>query len=249
MKLSYKFRNTNQLILILLVNMLLISCGTYQSAYNNDGIYEGYSNTDTEKNVIVVGEKAYNNYNKNYFTNELERLEDLEEETIFTDVDSYNSPDNSYEEDDLSYNTNPSWGNNDNNDVVVYINNNNNGSYWNNLDGITLDGITLDGTIGDLIIGVIEIDGVGTMDVNNGWGWNNGFNNWGYNPFWYSYHNNLAFGWGMYGGYNNGFGNSYNNNRYTTSNSRYGRRATYNNFYSRDNIRTRNSSTVSKKKS
>ena len=32
------------------------------------------------------------------------------------------------------------------------------------LTGITLDGITLDGTIGDLIIGVIEIDGVGTME-------------------------------------------------------------------------------------
>ena len=33
------------------------------------------------------------------------------------------------------------------------------------LTGITLDGITLDGTIGDLIIGVIEIDGVGTTDL------------------------------------------------------------------------------------
>ena len=212
MKLSYKFRNTNQLILILLVNMLLLSCGTYQSAYNNDGIYEGYSNTDIEKKVIVVGEKAYNNYNKNYFTNELERLEDLEEETIFTDVDSYNSPDNSYEEDDLSYNTNPSWGNNENNDVVVYINNNNNGSYWNNFGwnnfGWNNRGFNNWG---------YRNRWGWNNGFNNGWGWNNGFNNWGYNPFWYSYHNNLAFGWGMYGGYNNGFGNSYNNNRYNST--------------------------------
>jgi hypothetical protein len=32
------------------------------------------------------------------------------------------------------------------------------------LTGVILDGITLDGTIGDLIIGVIEIDGVGAME-------------------------------------------------------------------------------------
>jgi len=57
MKLSYQFRNSNQLILILLVNLLLFSCGTYQSAYNKDGIYEGDSNTDIEKKVIIVGEK------------------------------------------------------------------------------------------------------------------------------------------------------------------------------------------------
>ena len=238
MKLSYKFRNTNQFILICVVNLLLSSCGTYQSAYNNDGVYDSDTSTQTGQKVIVLDQKGYNNYNENYFTNELERLEDLDEETIFTDVDSYNSPDNSYEEDDLSYNTNPSWGNNDNNDVVVYINNNNNGSYWNNFGWNNFGW----NNRGFNNWGYRNRWGWNNgMGWNNGWGWNNGFNNWGNNPFWYSYHNNLAYGWGMYGGYNNGFGNSYNNNRYN-SNSRYGRRSTYNNFYSRDNIRTRNSS-------
>ena len=39
MKLLYKNMNINNMILIVMVNLLLVSCGTYQSVYNNDGIY------------------------------------------------------------------------------------------------------------------------------------------------------------------------------------------------------------------
>jgi hypothetical protein len=43
MKLLYKNLNINQLILFISANLLLVSCGTYQSAYNDDGIYADVS--------------------------------------------------------------------------------------------------------------------------------------------------------------------------------------------------------------
>tara|TARA_B110000240_G_scaffold162952_1_gene182698 strand:- start:509 stop:892 length:384 start_codon:yes stop_codon:yes gene_type:complete len=126
MKRSYRFCNTNQCILFIATSLLLVSCGTYQSAYINDGIYGSDTSEQLEENVIIVDENGYKKYNNNYFTNELERLEDLDEDVVFTDVDSYNSPDIAYEEDNLNYNTNPSWGSNGNNDVVVNVNLNSN---------------------------------------------------------------------------------------------------------------------------
>jgi hypothetical protein len=220
--------------------LLFVSCGTYQSAYIYDGIYGSDTSEQLEEKVIVVDENGYKEYNNNYFTNELERLEDLDEDVVFTDVDSYNSPDMAYEEDDVNYNTNPSWGSNGNNDVVVNVNLNSN-PYWNDFGP------------GFNNWGYRNRWGWNNgMGFNNGWGWNNGFNNWGFNnwahnPFWHPYHNNLAFGWGMYGNYNRGFGNSYGYNRFN-GNGRYGRRTSYNNFYTRDNINARGTATVSRRR-
>ena len=245
MKLSYKFLNTNQFILILAINLLLFSCGTYQSAYNNDGIYGSDTSEQIEEKIIIVDENGYKEYNNNYFTNELERLEDLDEDAVFTDVDSYNSPDRAYEEDNLNYNTNPSWGSNGNNDVVVNVNLNSN-PYWNDFgQGFNNFGFNNWGYRN-------RWGWNNGMGFNNGWGWNNGFNNWGFNnwahnPFWHPYHNNVAFGWGMYGNYNQGFGNFYGYNRFNR-NGRYGRRASYNNFYTRDNINARGTATVSRRR-
>ena len=39
MKLLYKNLKLLQLILFVTANLLLVSCGTYQSVYNDDGIY------------------------------------------------------------------------------------------------------------------------------------------------------------------------------------------------------------------
>ena len=192
MKLSYKKSNINKFILLSIANLFLISCGTYQSVYNNnDGIYNSDTELQTKNKVIVVDASEYENYDNNYFTNELERLDNLNDEAIFTEVDSYNSPDSLYVEDDLNYNTNPSWGNNEDNDVVVNVNLIND-SYWNNFG----PGFNNFGW---------NNNGFNNWGSRGRWGWNNGFNNWGYNPFWNPYYNNYAYGWG----FNNGFYNPY----------------------------------------
>ena len=240
MKLSYKTRNIQQFILIIIANLVLASCGTYQSAYN-DGIYNSDTNSQREKKVIIAGEREYKNYNNTYFTNELERLDNLNDEAIFTDVDTYSSPDSIYAEDDLNYNTNSSWGNNDNNDVVVHVNLIN-GSNWNDF-GFGYNNFGWNN------------GGFNNWGPRGRWGWNNGFNNWGYNPFWNPYYNNYAFGQGFNNGFNNGFYNPYfgafsnpyrfNNNSYY-GNTRTGRRGTYNNTFRRGAVNFRNSSITSR---
>jgi hypothetical protein len=238
MKLSYKTSNIQQFTLIIIANLVLVSCGTYQSVYN-DGIYNSDTNSQREKKVIIAGEKEYENYNNTYFTNELERLDNLNDEAVFTDVDTYSSPDSTYVEDGLNYNTNPSWGNNDNNDVVVHVNSIN-GSNWNDF-GFGYNNFGWNN------------GGFNNWGPRGRWGWNNGFNNWGYNRFWNPYYNNFAFGQG----FNNGFYNPYygafsnpyrfNNNSYY-SNTRIGRRGTYNNTFRRGVVNARNSSITSRRR-
>lgn len=240
MKLSYKTRNIQQFILIIIANLVLVSCGTYQSAYN-DGIYNSDTNSQREKKVIIAGEREYKNYNNTYFTNELERLDNLNDEAIFTDVDTYSSPDSIYAEDDLNYNTNSSWGNNDNNDVVVHVNLIN-GSNWNDF-GFGYNNFGWNN------------GGFNNWGPRGRWGWNNGFNNWGYNSFWNPYYNNYAFGQGFNNGFNNGFYNPYfgafsnpyrfNNNSYY-GNTRIGRRGTYNSTFRRGAVNFRNPSITSR---
>jgi hypothetical protein len=239
MKLFYNQRNLNQFILFSIANLILVSCGTYQSAYNNDGIYNSDTEIQRESKVVVVDQKGYNSYNSSYFTNELERLDNLNDEAVFTDVDTYSSPDTLYVEDGLNYNTNPSWGNNDNNDVVVHVNLIN-GSNWNDF-GFGYNNFGWNN------------GGFNNWGPRGRWGWNNGFNNWGYNPFWNPYYNNFAFGQG----FNNGFYNHYygafsnpyrfNNNSYY-GNTRIGRRGTYNNTFRRGVVNARNSSITSRRR-
>ena len=222
MKLLYKNLNLKQLILFISANLLLVSCGTYQSAYNDDGIYGDVSPNKEEQKVVVLNEQEFDDYENNYFTKKLEVLESIDDNEVFIDVDSYNSKDN-YADDEiideaLNYNESQPWGYEDNN-VIVHINLNNDpfmyGNNWN-------------------------------MGFNSGWGFNNGigFNNWGAwgnpywgnrfwgnrfwgnNPYWHPFHNGLA--------WNGGFNNPYWNNRYWNNNNRnrnyrYGRRTASNN--------------------
>ena len=57
MKLRYAKPNLNQLLFILAVNFVLISCGTYQSASYNDGIYGDQTTTSAKKKVIIIDEE------------------------------------------------------------------------------------------------------------------------------------------------------------------------------------------------
>jgi len=234
MKLLYKKLNINQLILFISANLLLVSCGTYQSAYNNDGIYADVSTKKEEQKIVVINEREFNDYEENYFTKKLEVLESIDDNEVFIDVDSYNSNDN-YVDDQiideaLNYDASQPWGYEDNN-VIVHINLNNDpfmfGNNWN-------------------------------MGFNNGWGFNNwgiwgnpywGNRFWGNNPYWQPFYNGLA--------WNGGFNTPYWNNRYWNNNRsrnyRYGRRTANNNNnrYSRRNssVTARNRTTTSRRNS
>jgi len=74
MKLLYKNLKLLQLILFVTANLLLVSCGTYQSVYNDDGIYNDENTTNKDKKVIVVDEEQYNDYEENYFTKKIRSI-------------------------------------------------------------------------------------------------------------------------------------------------------------------------------
>lgn len=226
MKLLHKNLKLHQLILVVTANLLLVSCGTYQSAYNNDGIYSDQNTRETERKVIVVNEEEYNDYEENYFTKKLGVLESIDDNEVFTDVDSYNSG-TTYTDDEvideaLNYSANQPWGYDNN--VIVNINLMND-PYWG-------------GGFNNWAF------------QNNGWGYNNwGFRNWGMwgnpfwgnNPYWHPYHRGMAWNNGYSYAFLPNFGiNGFRNNRYNNGSYRYGRRTT------NKNITTRNSRTNSR---
>jgi hypothetical protein len=226
MKLHYINLKANQILLLFICSFLFVSCGTYQSIYNDDGIYADETATSENKKVVVVNQKDYKQYNDNYFTEELNRLESIDNKDIFTDVDDYRSSDsldiNEDRFDDRIHNE--PWGYSDNNDIVVQVNINTS-PYWN-----------------DFYLG----------NFNNPWGYTNwgfrrGFNGfWGYNPYWppYYYGYNRPY-WSPYRyGYNRPYYNPYN---IGYRNYRYGRRTAYNNRYSINNTVTSRRGVISKR--
>ena len=86
-----------QSTVLLALIISLSSCGTYQSAYNDDGIY-GLSQPEDEEIVIV--EKS--EFDQNYFTRNLRYIQNIEEDDYFTDIDSYGYDNPIYEDDSSS---------------------------------------------------------------------------------------------------------------------------------------------------
>jgi len=84
---------TSTLSLLVILVFSLYSCGTYQSVYSSDdGIYgNGIPEMD---GITVVDEEEFN---KNYFTYELEKMQELNNEDIFTDIDDYYYDDGTYD--------------------------------------------------------------------------------------------------------------------------------------------------------
>lgn len=78
-----------KIALLLVLFISLYSCGTYQSVYNDDGIYA----SDNQKEVVVIQKKS--DFDQNYFSKQLEELESLNDEDTFTNIDDY------FYEDDL----------------------------------------------------------------------------------------------------------------------------------------------------
>jgi len=177
-----------------LIGILITSCGSYQQAsyYDNDGIYSSSNKQVTTNNKQAVVKKTDNTY-ANYFGEKANEYNDILENEIFTDVDSYYS-------NQL----------NDSTDVALqtdYINQNNN----------------YNGTAGwgenptNVSINIHDNWGWNNAGFFNNWGWGNAgfYNNWGYGGYgwnrFYSpwrnrgFYNNWGYGYGFnygWGGYN-----------------------------------------------
>lgn len=272
MRLKNYFQKNRAVGIFLAATLLMLtSCGSYEYASYDDGIYgEARSQRNQVPTRTVAPEtETTSNYYANYFSEKSAQIDNaIEQDAIFTDVDSYSSE--NYDPADstnvaLNYESGqPAWGS-DYDEISVNIYN----TGWNNW-------------------GWNAGWGPGLGFGWNNWGWNNwgwnagwgyGWNNWGWNvgfgnPYWYGggfwcppYYNN---GYGFYGrnriAYNRGYRNrgfrsayasnyrnrgaynsrsrSYNNRSRSRS---YNRRSTYNNRrrISADNNRRARTSTYS----
>ncbi len=195
----------------LLVITSIVSCGTTQRASgNDDGIYADDLEMPQRK-IIAIDKKEYDGYDENYFTKELERLDNLNNIDIITDIENYKSEDYDFEgtldnnnrelETQISTNKEP-WGYNSSSDVVVNVN--------------TFGGYSRFGW------GIYDPfwDPYWERPWSFGWG-----NRWGrYNSYWYPYpfshYRNSAFYAGTGGFYNPYYCLSYYNYRYGYRNYR-----------------------------
>ncbi len=238
MKTNYYLTTKNIPYLVLFFSgLLFVSCGSYQNSsyYDNDGVYRG-TNGNRE---VTSNDGRQNNTNlayQNYFKSKQLNAE----ETVFTDVESYSSVEDSSATSERNYDTYAAWGSNPTSVTVNVYDNNWGWNYWNSWYG----------------------PGWGWGWNNwygSGWGWNVGWgwNSW-YGPGWgWGWNNWYGPGWG-YGWYGNGwyghnyaytrgrrtggyYGNRYTDGRYNgrTSYTTSGRTSTRNNF----GTGTRNSST------
>lgn len=121
MERNYSKRNIATYLLSLFVIVLASSCTIYQNVPNDDGIY---SSEKREPRVIVENSDEHREYEDNYFSKELERLDQINGTDILTDIDNYSSVDTVPDlQDNINRTpTNRAWGYNDNDDVVVNIN-------------------------------------------------------------------------------------------------------------------------------
>lgn len=204
MKLHYKNSNLFNISTLFLLNLVLISCGSYQNVDNNDGIYSDTRSNQEQKPIVIVEKEQAENYEHNYFTKELERLNSLNDSDIFLDADSYYSGDNLNDEE--YYEENSPWGYEEN-DVVVNINLVND-PFWGGFNTGW---------------GWYNPWGVNYWNYR---GWYNpywGNRVWVYNPYWGPYYN--SWGWGPRWRGNPYWNNWGWNNMYYNNRVRYGRRA------------------------
>ena len=132
MKINYNYKSISISLYSLFMIVFATSCTIYQNVPNNDGIYSSETN---RQNVIVANSEEYREYENNYFTKELERIDNINGTDILTDIETYSSVNDTIQNstDNISeYNSNSAWGYEDNNNVVININLNNNGYGWGN---------------------------------------------------------------------------------------------------------------------
>ena len=249
MKSNYSKQSVSTYLLSLIVLVFTSSCTIYQNVPDNDGIY---SSEKKERRVIEVNSQKHRDYENNYFSKEIERLDNINGTDIFIDIERYSSLNDSIPNvtDSISdYNPNSAWGY-DNDDVVININYNNGfgwGNNWNLYDPYLSYGFF-------------------NPWFGGGWAnrWNPGFYYGGFRSFYNPYFNPFGpyhpFYHGLAGyrsarwrylnggnGFYNGFNNDFNYGRRSGYASNSTRRVTNTNSrrrvsFSNDNARARNSS-------
>lgn len=141
MKLNYSKRTFSTFLLSFFVLVLTSSCTIYQNVPNDDGIYSdsdtNFSSGEKRTRVIEENSDEHREYEKNYFTKELESLEGIDDSDVLTDIDNYSSVNDSISDVTVNY-TPQSWGHGEDDDIVVNINLNNDyrwgGGFWNYCD-------------------------------------------------------------------------------------------------------------------
>ncbi len=131
MERNYSKTRLSAYLLSLSVFVFASSCTIYQNVPDDDGIY---SSEKKEPRVIVENSDEHRDYENNYFTKELERIDDINGTDILIDIESYSSVNDSIPSDLDSisnYNTGRAWGFDDNDEVVININLNGSGNYYN----------------------------------------------------------------------------------------------------------------------
>ncbi|HEA30518.1 MAG TPA: hypothetical protein ENH91_11075 [Leeuwenhoekiella sp.] len=214
----------------------LVSCGSFQYASYDDGVYGKSTRIPAETQRQDVAQQqstsdADAGYYSNYFSQGAEQVQQANDEgIIFTDVDSYSSTgeyddDAVVQEESMGYNGQPAWGATYD-DVIVNIYPSNNfgwgyGGFYNNFWGVGYGGY-----------------GYGGGYYGYG-GFPNYYGGFGY-PF-YGYGGGYGYGYAgfnpYYGGFY-GYNNYYRNNRYYSNYNSYA----YNRGARADDRRSRRSS-------
>lgn len=227
MKVFYLSNIKSSNLFVAIIALLgLSSCGTYQSAYNDDdGIY---STSSTNNEVIETTDNG-----SEYFSLPYEEYKRIAEEDLITNIDDFNYNDDQAIQNDsiISTNSNAPWGYSDNANVNIYLRNNFdffNNPYYNFYD----------------------------VGFNNFYPYYGFYNSWRFRGINYAYFNPYGFYYDLYcppyfyNGYggvgrfgfgnffyaNNFWGNNFWRNRYYRNYDSYGRRVAYN---TRNNINRR----------
>lgn len=203
MERNYFYRRWSMSLLFLITLTLGTSCTIYQNVPDDDGIYTT-ENTRREPVVVVEDSDEHREYEKNYFTEELEKIDRINGTDIITDIETYSSyndtiPDKSM--DSINEPTGRAWGYNDGDNVVININLNNNWDYGWGWGGFY-----------DPFFNPYP------WFAGPRWGWGWGWNRPFWNPYW---------------GFNRPFwgGGFYAYNGFRIGNYSYGRRTAYNSAF------------------
>lgn len=221
MRVIYQLKNKISGVCVLAITFLtLTSCGMYQQATYDDGIYSSDQESVQTTETVNTSNDPY----QNYFEQKSLEAEDRYG-AIFTDVDSYSSQD--YADPEVNVNTigytesYAAWGQ-DTEDITINV-------YAGTGLGFSPFGVGLwnRGFWGN------------QWGWNGGWGFGWGWNNWGWNNGW-GWNAGLCgpfYGGGFWNGgfYSPYFRNGYNRYAYNTGRRNYANRASSrrSNYYSR----------------
>ena len=215
MKVFYASKiKTSSLMILFIALVGLSSCGTYQSAYNedDDGIYASSVNKNTTENTKTTNKKEY-------FTKSFEEYMNIQNDDLITDVDDYysNEP---IENDSINrnYSEGSPWGYSNNTSVTIYAGNGYHYPYYNNF-----------------YLGFYDDPYYFGSYYYNPWRWRGYYYNpyyyYGYSPYYYGYspyyYGYSPYYYGSY--YGAGYGYPYySRNHYYRNYDTYGRRTAYN---------------------